>query len=116
MATVRSRRWMTIVWACFLARLMFYSAMLPLWEGYDEWAHFAVVRQIAFGGHLLVSRGAPLPRDVEASLQLAPVPWELRSFAPPAVTRDDYWNLPFEERERREQALRSMPAAWAAED
>ena len=41
---------MVVLWACFLVRLLFYSAMLPLWEGYDEWAHFAVVRQMVFGG------------------------------------------------------------------
>jgi hypothetical protein len=116
MATVRSRRWLLVVWACFLARLLFYSATLPLWEGYDEWAHFAVIRQMAFGGHLLVPRDAPIPRDVEASLQLAPVPWELRSFASPSVTRDDYWQLSREERARRESALRSMPAAWSREN
>jgi len=104
------------VWACFLARLLFYSAMLPLWDGYDEWAHFAVVRQIAFGGHWLVSRDAPIPRDVEASLELAPVPWELRSLPPPSVTRDEYWLLSPEERGRREAALRTMPQAWARED
>ena len=98
------------MWAGFLARLLFYSAMMPLWEGYDEWAHFAVVRQVAFGGHLLV------PRDVEASLQLAPVPWELRSLPPPAVTRDQYWNLSGEERERRESALRTLPVEWGRED
>jgi 4-amino-4-deoxy-L-arabinose transferase-like glycosyltransferase len=103
------------VWACFLARLLFYSAMLPLWEGYDEWAHFAVVREMAIGGHLLVSRDAPIPRDVEASLQLAPVPWELRSMAPPSVTQDAYWSLTREERESRERALRTMPAAWGGE-
>ena len=105
-----------MVWACFLARLLFYSAMLPLWEGYDEWAHFAVVRHMAFGGHLLVSRDAPIPRDVEASLELAPVPWELRAFAPPAVTRDDYWRLSIDERERRQAALRTMPQSWGRED
>jgi hypothetical protein len=110
------RRWVLAVWACFVARLLFYSAMLPLWEGYDEWAHFAVVRQMAVGGRLLGSRDAPIPRDVEASLQLAPVPWELRALAAPAVTHDEYWGLSREERERRESALRSMPAAWGRED
>jgi 4-amino-4-deoxy-L-arabinose transferase-like glycosyltransferase len=105
-----------VLWACFLARLLFYSAMLPLWEGYDEWAHFSVVRQMAVGGHLLVSREAPIPRDVEASLQLAPVPWELRSLPPPAVTQDEYWKLAPEERTRRQSALRTMPASWGSED
>jgi len=105
-----------VLWACFLARLLFYSALLPLWEGYDEWAHFAVVREMAIGGRLLVSREAPIPRDVEASLQLAPVPWELRSLPPPAVTEDDYWKLAPEERARRRLVLRTMPASWGRED
>ena len=107
---------MVVLWACFFARLLFYSAMLPLWEGYDEWAHFAVVRQMALGGHLLVSREAPIPRDVEASLQLAPVPWELRSLPPPAATEDEYWKLAPEERARRQSAVRTMPATWGRED
>jgi len=107
---------MLVVWACFLIRLLFYSAMLPLWEGYDEWAHFAVVRQMAFGGHWLVSRDAAIPRDVEASLDVAPVPWELRSLPAPAVTRDAYWALSPEDRARREAELRAMPVAWGRED
>jgi 4-amino-4-deoxy-L-arabinose transferase-like glycosyltransferase len=115
-ATVRNRRWIVVLWACFLARLLFYSAVLPLWEGYDEWAHFAVVRQMAVGGHVLVPRDAPVPRDVEASLQLAPVPWELRSLPPPAVTQDEYWKLAPEERARRQSALREMPNSWGRED
>jgi len=107
---------MAVVWACFLGRLLFYSAMLPLWEGYDEWAHFSVVRQMVTGGRLLASREAAIPRDVEASLRLAPVPWELRSLASPAVTRDEYWGLGPDERARRQRALRTMPAAWGRED
>ena len=105
-----------MLWACFLARLLFYSAMMPLWEGYDEWAHFAVVRQVAYGGHLLGMRDASVPRDVEESLRLAPVPWELRSMAGPSVTRDEYWVLPAEERARRRSALRDLPSKWGREE
>jgi hypothetical protein len=107
---------MVVVWACFAARLFFYSAMLPLWEGYDEWAHFAVIRHMAVQGQLLVARQTPIPRDVEASFRLAAVPWEMRSLPPPSWTQDGYWELGREERERRELALRAMPAAWARED
>jgi 4-amino-4-deoxy-L-arabinose transferase-like glycosyltransferase len=107
---------MVLVWACFLARLLFYSAMLPLWEGYDEWSHFAVVRDMAIRGEWLVSRQAPIPRDIEASLQLAPVPWELRTLPPPSYTHDEYWSLSDDERERRQSALRILPAAWSRED
>ena len=85
-----TRRWLALLWACALARLAFYAAMLPLWEGYDEWSHFAVVRAVA-AGHFLPPRDAPVPADVEASLRSVPVPWELRYLPPPARTEDAYW-------------------------
>ena len=90
--------------------------MLPLWEGFDEWAHFAVIRTMATRGVLLVPRDAPVSKDVEESLKLAPVPWELRDYPPPAVTEDAFWKLPAEERQRRETAFREMPANWRSED
>jgi 4-amino-4-deoxy-L-arabinose transferase-like glycosyltransferase len=105
-----------LLWACFTVRLVFYCTTLPLWEGYDEWAHFAVVRHMAVRGEILVARQAPIPRDVEASLQLAAVPWEMRALPAPSVTQDGYWTLGSAERERRERALRAMPAEWGGED
>jgi hypothetical protein len=80
-------RWITVIWACALARLVFYAAALPLWEGYDEWAHFSVVRMVAHGD-LLPRRNAPIPADVDASLRSVPVPWELRGLPAPARTHD----------------------------
>ena len=103
------------IWACFVARLAFYSSMLPLWEGYDEWAHFSVIRHMAVSHEALVERGAPVPRDVDASLQLAPVPWEMRYLPAPWLTQDSYWRLPAEMRARREAAFRTMPRAWSRE-
>jgi hypothetical protein len=70
-------RWLWTIWVCALVRLGWYATVLPLWEGYDEWAHFAVVRTMA-AGHPLVARGAPIPEDVDASLRTGPLPWELR--------------------------------------
>jgi hypothetical protein len=70
-------RWILTIWACGLIRLGWYATVLPLWEGYDEWAHFAVVRTMS-EGHLLVARDAPIPDDVDASLRAGPLPWELR--------------------------------------
>jgi len=101
------------IWACFVTRLAFYSSMLPLWEGYDEWAHFSVLRHMAVNHEALVERDAPVPRDVEASLQLAPVPWEMRYLPPPWLTEDSYWSLPAEMRARREAAFRAMPRVWS---
>ncbi len=104
------------IWACFVARALFYASMLPLWEGYDEWAHFAVIRTMATRGHLLVRRDQPVPRDIEKSLLLAPVPWELRGLSPPAATEDVYWTLSAPERWQRGQDLRQMPVRWRTEE
>ncbi len=92
--------------------------MLPLWEGYDEFAHFGVVRAIAARGILLPPRGQPGPRDVEESLKLAPVPWEVRGWDVfrSSLTEDAYWRLPPEERRAREARLRNLPLAWQRED
>jgi hypothetical protein len=103
------------IWACFVARLAFYSSVLPQWEGYDEWAHFSVIRHMAVQHEALVERDAPIPRDVDASLQLAPVPWEMRYLPAPWLTQDAFWSLPPEIRARREAAFRTMPRAWSRE-
>ena len=65
---------MRVLWACVVLRLLFYAAALPLWEGYDEWAHFSVVRMVAHGD-LLPSRDAAVPADVADSVRSFPVPW-----------------------------------------
>jgi hypothetical protein len=86
---MRAPRWLLAIWLCFLVRAFFYGAALPLWEGYDEWSHFAVVQRMAFRGEPLVSRDSPISRDVAASLDLAPVAWECRYLPPPSATYDD---------------------------
>jgi hypothetical protein len=110
------RRWPLAIWFLFLARVFFYCAALPLWEGYDEWAHFSVIRRMALRGEALVQRESPVPFDVAKSLDLAPSPWALRDMPPPAATHDAYWRLSAAERSRRELLFRAMPAAWASED
>jgi len=35
------------IWLAFLSRGLFYSVQQPMWEGYDEWAHFAFIQHIA---------------------------------------------------------------------
>lgn len=37
------------LWTCFLLRGFFYCSFLPIWEGYDEWAHFAFVQPRMLG-------------------------------------------------------------------
>jgi hypothetical protein len=111
-----ARRWLLAVWLCFLARAIFYCAVLPIWEGYDEWAHFAVVQRMAFRGEPLVARDAPIGQDIAASLQTAPVPWELRDYPPPSATHDAFWRLRADDRERRESLFRAIPSEAALRD
>jgi 4-amino-4-deoxy-L-arabinose transferase-like glycosyltransferase len=113
---MRTGRWIAAIWLCFLARLAFYSAMLPLWEGYDEWSHFAVIRSVAWRGGLLPARQDPIPRDVELSMDMAPVPWEMRASPAPALTEDAYWLLPPEARSLRESAFRAIPPQTSRQD
>jgi len=110
------RRWPLAIWFLFLARAFFYCAALPLWEGYDEWSHFAVVERMAFRGEPLVSRDAPVGADIAASLETAPVPWDCRYLPPPSLTHDAFWRLPAEERARRESRFRAIPSTAARED
>ena len=113
---MRRNRWLPAIWLCFLVRAFFYCAVLPIWEGFDEWSHFAVLQHMALRGEPLVNRYLPVPRDVAASLDLAPVAWENRNIPPPAAVHDVFWQLPAEERARREREFRAIPPGWALQD
>ncbi len=102
-----------VIWLCFFTRGLFYCSFVPLWEGYDEWAHFAYVEQLATTGDFLVRRDQPVSREVQASLQLAPVPWPLRGMPNPSVTEDDYWRLSPEQRVERRWQLSTIPHSWS---
>jgi 4-amino-4-deoxy-L-arabinose transferase-like glycosyltransferase len=108
-AKVTDRR-LAVIWVCAVVRLGFYAAMLPLWEGFDEWGHFAVIRSVA-SGQALPSRAAALQPDIESSLQQAPVPWEMRNMPAPFATQDAYWAFSAEQRQDREIAFARRSAA-----
>src|ERR1700737_3723248 len=49
------RKFLVLIWCVFLARGVFYSALLPIWEGYAEPIHFAFVQ------YLETTHKLPLP-------------------------------------------------------
>lgn len=104
------------IWICFVIRAFFFCAVMPLWEGFDEWSHFAVVQRMVFRGEWLVNRESQAPQDVAASMFLAPLAWELRKFGPPSMTHDEFWQLPPEERARKEAQFRAIPREWKYQD
>jgi 4-amino-4-deoxy-L-arabinose transferase-like glycosyltransferase len=111
-----SARFVYVIWLCFVARVFFYAAALPTWEGYDEWSHFSVIRLVALRGQILPPRDSPLPRDVGASLNLVPLPWSWRQAAAPSLTHDEFWQLPQEQRDARLAAFRELPRTWQWQD
>ena len=56
------------IWLCFIARGAFYCSFQPLWEGYDEWSHFAYIDRIAAGGGILVDRDTPVSTEIAATV------------------------------------------------
>lgn len=71
---------MGVLWICVFAKLVFYSSFVPLWEGYDEFAHFAFVEYL-FNNHTLPDlRSAVVPPDITESVRTVPVPTTIRSW------------------------------------
>ena len=103
-----------LVWICFMVRGLFYTVMVPMWEGFDEYVHFAYIQQIVHAGGLPVSSD-PISKELEESLKLVPTPWELQNTDPSLTSHDRYWNLTKEERERREAGLLGMPRSWSVQ-
>jgi hypothetical protein len=101
-----------LVWVCFLLRGLFYAAVVPMWEGYDEYAHFAYIQHLLVNGDLPTA-DTPISREVDESLKLVPVPWLLRDSEASHFPHDEYWKLPEDERKRRRDSLNSLPVEWA---
>ena len=104
-----------VLWLCFLIKLIFYASFVPLWEGYDEFAHFAFVQQLADTHELPDLLTARASREVEESLRLTPVPRTIRQWTPGWITYDDFRRLPDLSRQQRERELKEIPRALARE-
>src|ERR1700722_610205 len=99
-----TRRCFTLVgvlWFSLLMKLFFYASFVPLWEGYDEFAHFAFVQHLADTRELPDLLSAHASQEVAESLRLAPVPWTIRQWTPGWIAPDDFWRLPASSRQQR---------------
>jgi hypothetical protein len=103
----RARTWLLVLWFCLALRLVFYAAVLPMWEGLDEWGHMAYV------DHLRQTGSAPqretlLSGEIEESLRLAPLAPHLPPFLGGGISHTAYWRLSESERLQRQEALRLL--------
>lgn len=103
-----------LIWICFLARAGWHAVFLPLWEGFDEWAHVAYIQRLAGGQGLPLPGHTRITREVQASLSLTPMP--AVPLSAPHVTHAEYWRISSAERAAMRRKLESLPRQWAAEE
>lgn len=94
-----ARYWVLLLWACFVLRGTFYACAIPLWEGFDEYVHYARIEFLATEGRE-PSLTTPVPQDVAETLTRVPA-------RNGGMTYDEYWKLTPEARHR------GIPA-WSA--
>jgi hypothetical protein len=94
-----------------LANAVLYSAMLPVWEGFDEPFHFGCVQQIASGQGFPDPRSSTLSREIALSLRLAPASDIVHRNLPYVTTWREYFASPLPCREARQARLRELPPA-----
>jgi hypothetical protein len=103
------RRWtLGLIWLAFIARGLFYVTIVPMWDGFDEYAHFAFVDYLSAKAEL-PGPDEHVSAEISRSLELAPLPWSLRDGKTPSVTHDEFWLLSTDARFERVAALKSIP-------
>ena len=107
---------LTAVWLSFILRALFYCTAFPLWEGFDEYAHVAVIQHVFVHHDLPDFRTANSSREIAESRKLAPVPWLLRDDSNGLLSHEEYWRLSNQDRSQRQARLRNLPPSWSAED
>jgi hypothetical protein len=66
-------RWgLGAIWLVFLIRGAFYCQLIPLWEGYDEWAHYAFVEHLRLHPGSLPRTSDGVSEEIRESVQSAP--------------------------------------------
>lgn len=68
---MQPRSWVLLLWGCFVLRGAFYACAIPLWEGFDEYAHFARIDHLARHG-TEPARDTPFSPALLASLARVP--------------------------------------------
>lgn len=82
-----------------------YSALLPLWEGFDEAFHFSNVEALWQTRRLPVMGRSVLMQDVVRSFDLAPNSYLLRGRTPQSMTFEQWFALPVSEKEQLRRGL-----------
>jgi hypothetical protein len=111
-----TKRLMLTLWVAFILRGLWYSAMMPAWEGYDEPYHFALLQYLA-AERKLTPNPAVVSLEVQHSLHLLPIPWEMQfqHIPQPLVPYDVFWRLPQHDRDLLTSDARRISPAEGSE-
>jgi hypothetical protein len=71
---LKKAHWLALLWTCFLIRSFFLTTTLPLFEGFDESAHFAFIQRVFFHRDLPDPWKSGMSREVVESARAAPIP------------------------------------------
>jgi hypothetical protein len=103
-----------LLWLTFLIRALFYVSIIPLWEGFDEHAHFAYVQHIAEHVDLPLHGRDFISKEVFSSLRAVPLPWEPKGFGL-GFTHDEYWRLRESDRLKLRNQVKQIAFEWRKE-
>lgn len=104
----RVRRLLIAIWILFFLKGLFYCVLFPMWEGFDEYAHFAFIQFVATH-HELPGPDTLDSQEVDRSLRLVPLPTLLRQSLGAGTSHDEYWQLPAQQRMSLTQAMFELP-------
>jgi hypothetical protein len=69
----RYRWYLSLIWLFFLLRGAFYCQLIPLWEGYDEWGHYAFVEHLRLHQGSLPRTSDGVTEEIRHSVQSQPI-------------------------------------------
>jgi hypothetical protein len=101
-------RALALLWLCFVVRGVYYASAIPLWEGYDEYSHYAYVEYLVQNGRIPVPGVSRNSYEVESSLRAYPLPWTQQRLRPGVISYERWGALSPAERGQRLAAI--MPS------
>jgi hypothetical protein len=67
------RYYLAAIWLAFLIRGAYYCQLIPLWEGYDEWGHYAFVEHLRLHSGSLPRTSDGVTEEIRQSVQSAAI-------------------------------------------
>src|SRR5215471_231776 len=104
------RKALLAIWLIFICKGVFYSLLTPLWDGFDEYAHFSFIQYVALH-HELPLPDTRVSREIDRSLELAPLAPTVVSTLGSHTDHDAYWKLAPQDRAARQTGLLNIPSA-----